>query len=82
MVGAAGFDVVVDVIPGRVSLPELEALTSTAETCVVLMTTDHVSDEAALRYALTTPARHIGMIGSRAKCHTILEHLRRDNFPT
>ncbi len=79
---AAGFDVVVvDVAPGRAAVPELESLALTEEAYVVLMTTDHVSDEAALRHALTTPASYIGMIGSRAKCHTILEHLRPDNFP-
>jgi len=79
---AAGFDViVVDVVPGRATVPELEALALTEEAYVVLMTTDHVSDEAALRYALASPASYIGMIGSRAKCDTILEHLRRDNFP-
>jgi len=78
---AAGFEVVVvDVVPGRASVPELETVVLTEDAYVVLITTDHVSDEAALRHTLTTPASYIGMIGSRAKCHTILEHLRRDNF--
>ena len=44
----------------------------------MLITTDHVSDEAALRRAISSPARYIGMIGSRAKCQTILDHLRVD----
>ncbi len=79
---AAGFEgVVVDVVPGRATVPELQALTLTEDAFVVLMTTDHVSDEAALRHALTTSASYIGMIGSRAKCHTILEQVRRDNLP-
>jgi len=76
---AAGFDViVVDVEPGRATVPELETLSLTQDCYVVLITTDHVSDEAALRYALTAPAGYIGMIGSRAKCHTILGHLQAD----
>jgi xanthine dehydrogenase accessory factor len=74
---AAGFEVVVvDVDTGRASVPELEAVALTEDSFVVLITTDHVSDEAALRQVLTSPARYVGMIGSRAKCRTILDHLR------
>ena len=45
-----------------------------------MITTDHISDEAALRIALKSPAPYIGMIGSLAKCRTILEHLRIDKI--
>lgn len=77
----AGFEVVVvDVVPGKDSVPELDPACLTAESYVVLITTDHVSDEAALRAALKSPAPYIGMIGSIAKCKTILEHLRSDGF--
>lgn len=76
---AAGFDVmVVDVEAGRATVPELKAVTLTEDCYVVLITTDHVSDEAALRHALTTPAGYIGMIGSRHKCETILGRVRQD----
>jgi len=76
---AAGFNViVVDVEAGRADVPELSTLSLTADSYVVLITTDHVSDEAALRYVITSPVRYIGMIGSRAKCQTILDHLRAD----
>ncbi len=79
---AGGFEVlVVDVVPGRADLPDLEAVPFTTDSYVVLITTDHVSDEAALRIALRTPARYIGMIGSRAKCRTILNHLQADGIP-
>ena len=44
----------------------------------MLITTDHISDEAALRQVITSPIRYVGMIGSRAKCQTILDHLRAD----
>lgn len=78
---AAGFEViVVDVEPGRADISCLESIDLSLNSYVVLITTDHVSDEAALRYALTTSARYIGMIGSRHKCETILEHLRKDGF--
>jgi xanthine dehydrogenase accessory factor len=75
----AGFDVtVVDVEPGLADLPELAAGHLTADSYVVLITTDQVSDEAALRQVIGSPARYIGMIGSRAKCSVILDHLKAD----
>jgi xanthine dehydrogenase accessory factor len=74
-----GFEVlVVDVEPGRATVPELDAVALNEDSYVVLITTDHVSDEAALRQVITSPARYIGMIGSRAKCQTILDHLCAD----
>lgn len=78
---AAGFEVVVvDVIPGRESIPELDPACLTADSYVVLITTDHISDEAALRIALKTPVPYIGMIGSSAKCKTIIGHLKSDGI--
>lgn len=78
---AAGYEViVVDVDAGRATMPELEAIPVTEASYIILITTDHISDEAALRYAVTTPARYIGMIGSLAKCRTILEHLKADGI--
>ncbi len=77
----AGFDVsVVDVEPGRADLPELRSIQLTADSFVVLITTDHISDEAALRQVIHSPVRYIGMIGSRHKCETILGHLRSDGI--
>jgi xanthine dehydrogenase accessory factor len=78
---AAGFEVnVVDVEAGRATVPELDAVTPGEDSYVVLITTDHISDEAALRKVIDTPVRYIGMIGSRAKCHTILKHLRAGGY--
>jgi len=71
---------VVDAEPGRADVPGLEAIHLTADSYVVLITTDHVTDEAALRQMITSSVRYIGMIGSRAKCHTILEHLKLDGY--
>lgn len=78
---AAGFEViVVDACPGLATLPELEQVSMTKDSFVVLITTDHVSDEAALRVALKTEAPYIGMIGSLAKTRTILGHLQDDGL--
>lgn len=78
---AAGFEVVVvDVDPSRADVSALEATILDEETYVVLISTDHVTDEAALRKALETPVPYIGMIGSRAKCQTVMDHLRADGY--
>ncbi len=75
----AGFDVkLIDVEPGRSEIPELDSTQLSSDSFVVLITTDHISDEAALRKAIVSPASYIGMIGSRHKCETILGHLRAD----
>lgn len=77
----AGFDViVVDAEPGRADVPGLNSVNLTTDSFIVLITTDHVSDEAALRQVINSPVRYIGMIGSRHKCGTILGHLRADGI--
>ncbi len=43
----------------------------TPDSYVVLITTNHISNEAAMRTALKTPVSYIGMIGSPAKCKTM-----------
>ena len=52
----------------------------TSSTYVVLITEDHVTDEAALRQALPTPAPYIGMIGSLRKIGILLGHLRAEGM--
>lgn len=64
----------------RATVPELDTVSLTADSYVVLITTDHVSDEAALRQVIVSPARYVGMIGSRHKCQTILDCLRADGY--
>ncbi|MCX6028828.1 MAG: XdhC family protein [Chloroflexi bacterium] len=76
-----GYDVqVVDMRPDRGDRPQFDPDAVTAATYVVLITEDHVTDEAALRQALSTPAPYIGMIGSLRKVGAILEHLRAEGF--
>jgi xanthine dehydrogenase accessory factor len=77
----AGFDVVVvDVVPGRAAVPEVEKVKLSSDSYVVLITTDHISDEAAMRIALKTPAPYSGMSGSLAKWRTIRENLTADGY--
>ena len=81
MAEAAGFKVVVvDAYPGKGEVSELKTNAIDENTFIVLLTTDHVSDEAALRQVVNSSTRYIGMIGSRAKCQTILDHLQKEGF--
>jgi xanthine dehydrogenase accessory factor len=76
-----GYDVqVVDVLPELADRPLLDSSTITADTYVVIITEDHVTDESALRDALPTPAAYIGVIGSQRKTATIMQHLHGDGF--
>jgi xanthine dehydrogenase accessory factor len=76
-----GFDVLmVDVEPGRAAAGSVGELRLREGAYVVLIPTDYLADEAALREALASPARYIGVIGSRAKCQTIRDRLRADGY--
>lgn len=48
---------------------------------IVIVTRGHMCDRTVLEQALRTPARYIGMIGSRRKTLTILEKLREQGIP-
>jgi len=72
---------VVDVRPDRATVPQLDPATVTDDTYIVLITENHATDEQALRAVMDTPAAYVGMIGSRRKAGTILEHLRADGVP-
>jgi xanthine dehydrogenase accessory factor len=48
---------------------------------IVVVTRGHTHDTTALEQALKTPARYIGMIGSKRKTLTILEKLREQGVP-
>ena len=69
---------VVDVRAERATASQLDTATITPQTCAVLITENHVTDEQALRQMLDTPAAYIGMIGSRRKTRVIFEHLRAE----
>ena len=50
------------------------------ESFIVILTRGHVHDKTVLAQALETPARYIGMIGSRKKRDTIYKALLEDGF--
>jgi xanthine dehydrogenase accessory factor len=81
MAEAAGYEVtVIDVEPGRADVSGLDAFPLDQDTYIVLISTDHITDETALRAALQGSVPYVGMIGSRAKCRIILDHLRADGY--
>jgi xanthine dehydrogenase accessory factor len=59
----------------------LGRLQVTAGTAIVIVTTGFDKDFAAVRAALRTPARYIGMIGSVRKREVLLKTLAEEGFP-
>lgn len=58
----------------------MEELHVTSKDYVVIMTRGHLHDYGVLAASLKTPARYIGMIGSRAKIATTNKKLQADGF--
>jgi xanthine dehydrogenase accessory factor len=52
----------------------------TSSTYIVLVTRGHEHDEAGLRVVLDSPARYIGMIGSKRRVMVVFERVLRDGF--
>lgn len=61
--------------------PALDALAFDASTAVVLVSRGHRVDEEALRHAVGRGAEYVGMIGSRRRTRTVLDHLAAEGFP-
>ena len=59
----------------------LDSLTLDAATAVVLVSRGHRVDEEALRHAVGRGAGYVGMIGSRRRTRTVLDHLAAEGFP-
>jgi xanthine dehydrogenase accessory factor len=92
----AGFDVVVlddrESFANRERFPEarevfaddfdkvMAQLTLPEAAFVVIATRGHTDDMRALRWAVRTPARYIGMIGSRRKVITIYRQLEKEGI--
>jgi len=51
-----------------------------ANTSVVMVTRGHKQDETSLRASLGRGAGYIGMIGSKRRTATVLEHLREEGY--
>lgn len=52
----------------------------TPSTSIVIVTRGHQSDREVLEHALSTPARYIGMIGSKRKVISLFERLREQGI--
>lgn len=50
-------------------------------TTIVLVTRGHKQDELSLRKCIGRSAAYLGMIGSRRRTSTVLQHLRDEGFP-
>ncbi|MGD9116414.1 MAG: XdhC/CoxI family protein [Dehalococcoidia bacterium] len=48
---------------------------------IVIVTRGHQHDELVLEWAITTPAKYIGMIGSKTKVQTTYDHLLAKGVP-
>jgi len=57
-----------------------EAIAPTENTYLVIVTRGHQEDENVLRWAAKTPARYIGMIGSKRRTNIVLDKLRAEGY--
>lgn len=58
----------------------LDAFPMNGNTYVVLVTRGHKQDELSLRHCLNRGAAYLGMIGSRRRSATVIEHLLAEGF--
>ncbi len=58
-----------------------ERLQITESAYIVIVTRGHRDDMRVLRWAVNTPARYVGMIGSRRKVITIYKELEKEGVP-
>ena len=58
----------------------LDAMTFDHNTYVVLVSRGHKQDEIALRHVVGRGAGYVGMIGSKRRTATVLDHLRDEGF--
>jgi xanthine dehydrogenase accessory factor len=59
---------------------ELDAIVFDETVHVVLVSRGHVQDERALRHSVGRSAGYVGMIGSRRRTATVLQHLRSEGY--
>jgi xanthine dehydrogenase accessory factor len=68
----------VHVVPEFRSLADI--IPCTEESYLLVLTRGHLYDQEVLAQALRTPARYIGMIGSRKKRDLVCQNLRTQGF--
>lgn len=59
----------------------LDSLALDASTAIVLVSRGHRQDEEALRHVVGRAAGYVGMIGSRRRTRTVLDHLAGEGYP-
>jgi xanthine dehydrogenase accessory factor len=69
-----------EILPGSAE-KALSALNVVDDTCLVIATHSYESDFAAVRAALKTPARYVGLIGSKRKRELLFKELKAEGFP-
>ena len=93
----AGFDITVvddrEVYASRERFPEAQQvlaedfeqamakITPSESSYIVIVTRGHRDDMRVLRWAVQTPARYVGMIGSKRKTITIFKELQKEGIP-
>jgi xanthine dehydrogenase accessory factor len=56
-------------------------LSVTSSTYVIIVTRGHRDDMRVLRWAVSTPARYVAMIGSKRKTISVVHELEKEGFP-
>ena len=59
----------------------METLKPTAKDYIAIVTYKHIHDSEVLYYAVQTPAKYIGMIGSEQKCMRVMDDLKQRGIP-
>jgi xanthine dehydrogenase accessory factor len=70
-------------VANRVAAPydqQFDQLKVDANTSLVIVTRGHTHDEICMESALRTPARYIGLVGSKTKVAVFRAHLREKGF--
>ena len=57
---------------------ELARFPITSNTYIVLVSRGHIVDELSLKHVVERGAAYVGMIGSKRRTRTVLEHLREE----
>ena len=58
----------------------IQKLTITESTYIVIVTRGHRDDMRVLRWAVTTPAKYIAMIGSKRKVIAVIRELEKEGI--
>jgi xanthine dehydrogenase accessory factor len=60
--------------------PTIAGVEVTPDTYIVLVTRGHVHDQACLEQVIDSGAAYLGMIGSKSRVRTVIEHARENGY--